>query len=64
MSFTMAHVISVKCSIQSEVPNVTATYWKHEEKQDEGDDYVTDDLYMPEGVVQSDGCEHCSVLDC
>ena len=41
------------------MPKVTATYWKHDESQDEGDDvtmtvyellvdYVTDDLCIPE----------------
>ena len=32
------HVLSVKCSKRSNMPNVTATYWKHDENQDKGDD--------------------------
>ena len=44
------------------MPKGTATYWKHDENQDGGDDvtmtiyeflvdYVTDDLYIPEIVI-------------
>ena len=44
------------------MPKVTATYWKHDENQDEGHDvtmtvyeflvdYVTDDLLIPESVI-------------
>ena len=44
------------------MPNVTVTYWKHHENQDEGDDItmtvyellvdnVTDDLHTPEIVI-------------
>ena len=32
------HVLSVKCSKRSNMPKVTATYWIHDENQDEGDD--------------------------
>ena len=46
------------------MPKVTATYWKHDENQDDGDDvtmtiyeflvdYVTDDLYILEIVIKS-----------
>ena len=41
------------------MPKSTATYWKHDENQDDGDDvtmtiyefYVTDDLYILEIVI-------------
>ena len=41
------------------MPKGTATYWKHDENQDDGDDaiyeflvdYVTDDLYILEIVI-------------
>ena len=32
------HVLSVKCSKRSSMPNVTATYWKHDENQEDRDD--------------------------
>ena len=32
------HVLSVKCSKRSNMPKVTANYWKHDENQDKGDD--------------------------
>ena len=32
------HVLSVKCSKRSNMPKVTATYWNHDEDQNEGDD--------------------------
>ena len=38
------HVLSVKCSKRSNMPQITATYWKHDENQDEGDD-VTITVY-------------------
>ena len=47
---------------QTCMPKGTATYWKHDENQDDGDDvtmtiyeflvdYVTDDLYISEIVI-------------
>ena len=56
------HLLSVKCSKRSNMTKVIATYWKHDENQDEGDDVtmtvydfsvdcVTDALQIPEIVI-------------